>query len=535
MSSQVEASTIKAGAFFANNRFLVPDFQRKYSWRADEEISDFWNDISRAIHRGEYFLGLVILSEDTNDRREVVDGQQRMVTLTILANVLRLSALELERRLIAESIRTDFLYSMDFKTEEQVPRVLLTDEADAGDLAVLLKAKNASEIEIRKGSPIHDAHVFFSREWGKALAETESPALLVGQWTEFLTKFLTFAVFIHPDRGAAFRVYEVVNTRGLVLTPSELIKSFLIGNSEGSSRDRTYSRWRFIEEQIESAGSLEQLTTFVRHVVTLDRGYVIPRNLYDAVSKEYGDVSGTNRLLERLEEYLPTYMQMLDPSVDVESSEVQTRAFAIADKLSTARFRPILLAASKMPNADELTQRLMQIVVPGALTGTFGTGSVEAQFARSARRVQKSGNWEEELNRLGKLKPSKEEFVLRLERNVNRQQAHVLLSAFCQETPLPTLSGFAHQVRPRNVNDWEGFNASEFRDFGGLIGNWIVTKAERRPQGTRSYTDVRERLLRDSLTSDYLTDPPLDCWPLEHVQVQSKKISGQVAELWYER
>lgn len=532
MNPQVEASTIRAGTFFADSRFVVPDFQRNYSWTRDAQVADFWSDLSDAIGRGEYFLGLVILTEGET-RTEVVDGQQRLVTLTILANALRLAATELNRKLVAESIRSDFLYSMDYETEVQVPRIELTDPADREDLLVLVEAPTSVALTLRADSAIHDAHAFLTEKLREDLSRGGGPALRVGQWAEFVSKQLTFAVFTHPDRGAAFRVYEVVNTRGKVLTPTELIKSHVIGSSDDAARSSAYKRWRAIETQLEDVAALDQLTTFVRHVVTLDRGYVIPRELYQEVTVAYKGAEGVDRLLDSLEKFLPPYLQMVDVAADVESSEVLTRAFAIADTLNVTRFRPILLAACATDRSDDLVPRILDIVVPGALTGLFGTGSIEAQFARAARRVHRDGDWDGELTRLGSLRPARAEFTLRLKRSLNKQQAHVVRSAYLQGTTLPTLDGFAHQIRPRNADDWPGFDADAYREVGGSVGNWVLTHTERRPQGSRTPEAVRTRLLSEKLEAEFESDTDIESWTADRVRAETDKVADAVTELWY--
>lgn len=532
MNPQVEASTIRAGSFFAESRFVVPDFQRNYSWTRDAQVADFWRDLSDALGRGEYFLGLVIVTED-GLKREVVDGQQRLVTLTVLANSLRLEAARLGRRLVAESIRTDFLYSMDYETEAQVSRLELTDATDRDDLRHLVEASSSEELDLRSGSAIHDAHAYLSEKLEADLNAGENPALRVGQWAEFVSKQLTFAVFRHPDRGAAFRVYEVVNTRGKVLTPTELIKSHVIGSSDSAVRELSYDRWKNIETQLEDVSALEQLTTFVRHVVSLEHGYVIPRELYQVVTASYKGPNGVDRLLGSLEDFLPSYLQMVDVSADIESSEVLTRAFAIADALNATRFRPILLAACATNMADDLVPRILDTVVPGMLTGTFGTGSIEAQFARAARRIRRDGDWDGELARLGQLKPARAEFALRIRKSLNKQQAHIVRSAYLQGTTLPALDGFAHQVRPRNADDWPEFGPDQYREVGGSVGNWVLIETERRPQGSRTPRLVGERLLSEKIESESVTPADLEAWSASHVTEETNKIATAVTELWY--
>jgi hypothetical protein len=529
INSQVDAATVSAGAFFAERRLLVPDYQRKYSWLPDQQILEFWQDLSRAIGQGEYFLGLLVLSNG-DDRDEIVDGQQRLVTLTILANELRLIALRLARRLVAESIRTNFLESMNFETEEQAPRVLLTDAGDRDDLRALLDASDQNAVQIRQGSAIHAARGKLASALDADVNGHAQPALRVGQWADFLTKSLTFAVFTHPNRSAAFRVYEVINTRGKELTPTELIKSHLIGSSETSTRDRTYQRWNSIEAQLDAIGAADQLTTFVRHVVTLERGYVIPRELYQEVSSAYAGPPGVERLLCLLESFLPIYLQLIDPSADVESSEERTKSFAIMETLAATRFRPILLAAA-VSGADDNLLELLNIIVPGVITGLFGSGSYEAQFARAARRVHQSSDWDGELTRLRPLRPTIDEFVLRLSRGLNKAQALVIRSAYLRQSSLPDLVGYPHQVRPRNGENWRGFDDEQYRDVGGLVANWVLLTSERRPQGTRTPASVQEKLVPQLLSVEQR--PQLDEWTAAKVAAESTRIGTEIARLWY--
>lgn len=530
----MDASTVSAGAFFAERRLVVPDYQRKYSWEPDEQIEEFWRDVSAAMGKGDYFLGLVVLSDEEGiDRAEVVDGQQRLVTLTILANELRLIALRLGRRLVAESLRTDFLFSMDFRTEEQVPRILLTDPRDREDLADLLRAETQGHVPAPTDSAILRARAALAQFLNADIDGHAQPALRVGMWTEFLTKNLTFAVFTHPDRSAAFRVYEVVNTRGKDLTPTELIKSHLIGTSESETRDQTYARWSTIESQLESVFAADQLTTFVRHVVTLERGYVIPRELYQEVSSTYTGPNGVDRLLTLLEKHISVYLQMIDPAADVESSDVRTRSYAILGALSASRFRPILLAAAASDDPDEVSAELVRILFPGLITGRFGSGSFEAQFARIARNVYATADWTAALSAMRALMPTGDELRLRFTRGVNKSQALVVRSMYLQGTPLPELVGYPHQIRPRNGEDWPDFGNDDYKDVGGLIANWVLATTERRPQGTRTPDTVLTKLVPHLLDREPLTHDDVLEWTAHKVATESTLTADRIVELLY--
>ena len=77
--------------FSKSYSFGIPRYQRPYSWRK-EQVEDLLDDLMTAFGRDSeepYFLGSVVLIEDENPRSQVVDGQQRLTTLTMLFCVLR--------------------------------------------------------------------------------------------------------------------------------------------------------------------------------------------------------------------------------------------------------------------------------------------------------------------------------------------------------------------------------------------------------------------------------------------------------------
>lgn len=527
---QVDASTVDAATLYASNRFTVPDFQRDYSWSVQSEVGAFWQDLSRALSEDrEYFLGLLVTTQLSGER-EVVDGQQRLITLSLLANALRLIAIEHDRQLVAKDLRSTFLYAVDYKTESEVPRMHLTEDADRSAFAAIVSAATATTVPRQEDSRIWLAHNYLLSQLRSGLEKSQNPRLQIGLWAEFLTARLTFAVFDHPDRAAAFRVYEVVNTRGKALTPAELIKSYIIGNS--SDRQNAYTRWQAIDNQLREVDADDQLTMFVRHVVTLQHGYVIPRELYQVVTQAYKQSSGVSTLLAELERHLPVYIQMIDPGADYESPIEKTKVFRVLSTLAAARFRPLVLATHDDPQNLE---RVARSLIVGLLTNVFGTGSIEAQAARAARRLyQGEESTEAVIGQLEALLPTKEEFQLRFQRNVTKQQAQVARSALLSGDPIPNLLGYPHQIRPRNGQNWVEFSFEDYRECGATLGNWILIDTERRPQGTRTPDSVAEKMLRQAVEGERIPSVDLVDWSPEAVRAENHELGSSMLRLWYD-
>jgi len=66
-----------------NTKYVVPRFQRDYSWE-QEHWEDLWNDIEELDEDGSHYMGYIVLQQKGKDLLEIIDGQQRLVTLNLL-------------------------------------------------------------------------------------------------------------------------------------------------------------------------------------------------------------------------------------------------------------------------------------------------------------------------------------------------------------------------------------------------------------------------------------------------------------------
>lgn len=84
---KIESSDTNVERLFTSDFLVIPRFQRPYSWD-DENLEDFWNDVVQA-EGSDYFIGSMVLYESGRQQYGVVDGQQRLTTITILLCVIR--------------------------------------------------------------------------------------------------------------------------------------------------------------------------------------------------------------------------------------------------------------------------------------------------------------------------------------------------------------------------------------------------------------------------------------------------------------
>ena len=325
VQTPLNASASSAGALISNSTFEIPQFQREYSWGLDE-ILDFWTDLKNNIDSNSYFLGLVILTvendsidaDDESGRKLVVDGQQRLITLTLLATALYYEAKARGREALADRIKADFLYYIDYESDEIEPRVRLSDKSDNTTLQKILKENKISSIPdpdsvSRRISESYD----YIRRWLYEDLKPD-PFKRLGRWTDFITNRLYFAVFVHPDASSAYQVYEVINTRGKELTTADLLKNYVLSQAPSRQRSDVYAGWQNMARQFVDEGT-NNFVQYIRHLVTVRAGHVLPKDLFGFLANRLS-FSGKSpptptELVDQLRASLPFYSQMMDPSL----------------------------------------------------------------------------------------------------------------------------------------------------------------------------------------------------------------------------
>lgn len=240
--------------FSSDYDFRIPDYQRPYSW-GEEQSVQLLDDLVDALERDTddpYFLGSIVLVKDkARAGADVIDGQQRLTTLTILLGVLRdLTSTpgladELERMIVEPGHIVQAL--------ESRPRLALRARDAAFFRQFVQQRGNVTGLlALKPGGLLTDAQLAI-RDNARALHERLSP------WTEerrlalvHLLGNRTFLVVVStPDLNSAHRIFSVMNARGLDLSPADIFKSMVIGAlGHGGASDEYAEKWEDAEEDL---------------------------------------------------------------------------------------------------------------------------------------------------------------------------------------------------------------------------------------------------------------------------------------------
>src|SRR5215813_12256902 len=281
-------------------QFVVPYFQRVYSWRS-QQWNTLFDDIVELYELGPghtHFLGsMVLLSEGAGEVGTptlVIDGQQRLVTLSLFLAAIRDSARNTDPA-FADEIHTNYLVNdLDLK-------VLTTQQDRQAFATVVQDAKEPPP------SPIRDAYRTFRESLEKQLQNGFDLELL----TRILTRQLSFVAITLDSEDNPYRIFESLNAKGMPLTQGDLLRNYFFMRLPPTEHETWYTTvWWPMQRRLG-----ERFDSFMRDFLLKDGDAVRPDEVYQEWRKRLGplDEEDIRNVLRDLAAWSQEYDQILHP------------------------------------------------------------------------------------------------------------------------------------------------------------------------------------------------------------------------------
>ncbi|MEA3250577.1 MAG: DUF262 domain-containing protein [Pseudomonadota bacterium] len=271
MSKKISGAEFSLAKIFSSDfEYLIPSYQRPYAWTTDQasELFDDLYDFFQSEEDEGYFLGsIVLIKEEGSPKAEVIDGQQRLTTLTILLAVIAAQLEGEDRSTLSQYITEP---GNKFAGLEPKPRLTLREKDRVfftcyvqglafNDLLALGTAslENESQKNIQANSQLLIDRL--RTRFGDASER-------LGNFISFLLQRCFLVAVSTPSQKSAFRVFSVMNSRGLDLQPTDIIKADVIGQLSTTSEQEIYNeRWEDMEVDLGRAG-FNDLFAYVRMI-----------------------------------------------------------------------------------------------------------------------------------------------------------------------------------------------------------------------------------------------------------------------------
>jgi len=297
--------------------FVVPRFQRNYSWEEDH-VEIFWRDLFNvfAEDEGDYFLGAIVVRHSEPDGPIVIDGQQRLITVSVLMAALRCVLDERDQADgLADAVQ-ELLIARGPDAGSTAPRILL-NRADRTfyDRHIVRPCTIDDMSQFRRDDSLPlsnrllaDCFCFMYRQLQRFIADGWSaPDLARAVLKAIDEKIYVIRLDVRSDYDA-FVLFETLNDRGLSLSESDLLKNHLLA-AAGPHLKETQADWETIEGNLGG----ERLLKFVRHHWLSSRGMTSRAGLYPDIKRMISSPEAVAAYTEELCAASEYYDALRDP------------------------------------------------------------------------------------------------------------------------------------------------------------------------------------------------------------------------------
>lgn len=380
----------------------VPKYQRSYAWK-EENVAHFFQDIGTAINTGatEYFLGSIVISEKEEGRPEIVDGQQRLATTSIILAAMRDYFFGLntdEGRERAQMIFNEYLAKKDLDTLELLPKLNLNDSDHEYFLSRVIENPDSANRKIRPAKRSHERIHKAALEAEKYVTYlsriTSDPTKVLVQWINYLKEKAKVIAVRVPDESNAFTIFETLNDRGLALAVSDLLKNYLFYKSEDRVTEVQY-KWVQVISTIEAAEDEQTVINFIRNYWSSKNGLVREKDLFEKIKRNVSSKAEAISFTSGLYETSKLYSAMVTCDDNFWSGYDSTAKISMQtlNFFNMVQIRPLVLAILESFDVTETATSLELLVnasVRFLIVGGLGGGALEQKYCDGAVKINKN-------------------------------------------------------------------------------------------------------------------------------------------------
>ncbi|WP_040281027.1 DUF4268 domain-containing protein [Psychroserpens damuponensis] len=297
----------------SNVQFVIPVYQRNYDW-STKECKELINDIIavESDQRGTHFIGSIVFIHEgvysTSEVKElvIIDGQQRLTTINILYVALYRFAKENNLRGDAERLYNWYLTNQYVEQESSKLKLKQTDQNSLAFKAIM----NATENEFGGYSNVIENYNFFRTIITKDTFEIIKNGL---------KRLIFVEISLERDKDDPQRIFESLNSTGLELSQSDLIRNFILMDLEPKDQNRVFEQiWNPIEENAKDLVKQKSMVSdYIRDYLTLKNKKIPNKNkVYAEFKKLYQNKKDEayQQELENIKSLSAHYKRFINPS-----------------------------------------------------------------------------------------------------------------------------------------------------------------------------------------------------------------------------
>ena len=377
--------------------YKVPPYQRDYSW-TEEQWEDLWTDIAELVDRPEdtHYMGALVVEGRSDREFAVIDGQQRIATLSLLAlavinrlldwSAAGTDAADNQQR--AAALRARFIGEKDPASLVEASKLTLndTDNAFYQDYLVQLRSPLNARGLPKSNRLLWECFSYFKRQVDAWTSDRTDGARLARLVSEAAGRQLMFIRIAVDDELNAYTVFETLNARGLELSATDLLKNYLFSRLKTpADLQALQRRWASLMATVHQ----ERFPEFLRYHLQCRLPRVRSQRLFKLVRDTVRDGPAVFRLLDELERRAEVFAALFEPQHPywIERRDCASHVRDL-NVLRVRQMTPLVFAAWESLDQADFARVLKLLVVVlfrySAVSG-LNTNALEPVFHEAAK------------------------------------------------------------------------------------------------------------------------------------------------------
>jgi hypothetical protein len=540
-------------SLLTDNKLKVPLYQRGYAW-TKKEVEDLLGDIQDNVQgkSPDYFLGTVVIIKRQQGRHDIIDGQQRLVTVSLILCAIRDYMVSVGDSDRAAQIESEYISKTDLRSRVLEPKLILNSSDHNYYHETILKSpaeKKETSPQTDSQKRIFEAFQIISDKVFEIGKKGGVTALL--DWIDFLKDLSKVIVVKAANDANAYTIFETLNDRGLDLAVTDLLKNYLYSLSD-DQLDIVRDSWVNITSILDPYGGDGLLIDFFRAYWSSKYGLTRERALYSEIKKQVKTKAEAVAFASEVRIAAAQFEGILNPDSPQwsEHSDKVRRSIRALNIFNIKVYRPLLLSVVRnfdKANVEQVITKIASWAVRGVIGGV-APSPIESIVCSLAKRIEskeiKSATEVVKEFRASNVLPSDESFRSTFQRfTVSKQEvARFILrelevgSRGGVEAELVPNSDASdvnlEHIVPKKLNgDWN-LDAKEHAAVVKRLGNMTLMKATKNAQVGNSAFSLKKEVFK---TSEYVITKDLgqfSSFGVLEINQRQEKMAEVALKIW---
>lgn len=558
----LDTKTLSFNDIIGNGKiYNVPLYQRDYSWDQDN-WEDLWNDIINVYENKEsHYMGSIVLQNKGDSKFQIIDGQQRFTTLSIIAlaviaKLKELASDNIEKEFNEERVdllMKDYLGQKDSVSLKYSSKLFLNENNDPFYQQRLLNFREPVNYKklIDSDKLLWDAYLFYIKKIDELFNTMKDGGELASFLKNNVGKDLLFIQITVEDELNAYTVFETLNSRGVELTSADLLKNYLFSLVAKSPTDLDHVRDQW--KKIISIIGLKKFPVFLRHYLNSNTKLISKEYLFKAIKNKVKKDSDVFELLDELENSAYIYIALGNPNDELWKRDKDLLEAIDALRLfGVTQHKPLLMISyiklDDINKFKKLVKSIVSISYRYNVIGRLQTNIMDKVYNKASIKVSNSESKtvSDILTSIQELYILDDDFKNAFEGktfNTNssntKKQARYTLYKIEGQIPNGNKydylsdAGTIEHILPENLTEaWEEyFSEDEYIRNLFKIGNLTLLESDKNIKVKDSTIDIKQPVYRES---KYAITKTIDVseWNTNSIRERQSRLANTACGIW---